>query len=465
MNESNPTLPEATQAAPSRAAWPDYRAIWRWHFYAGLFCIPFVILLSITGGMYLFKEEIDSALEGRYDNLAASGTLATPSNQVAAAIASVPGSSLQGYELPDGAGKATRVIVQDESGATRVFVNPLTCEVLGSIKEEDRFTRVLFKIHGELLMGDRGSNVVELASSWAIVMILTGLVLWWPRGSSKLAGVVYPRLNRGSRIFWRDIHGVTGMWISGLALFLLLTGLPWAKFWGDYFKYARKLTGTAVARQDWSNGSQPAPELGGGDHSMHGGGRRRGKPSGPLDDAALDRAVASVAPLNLPPPVLVHPPGARVMGAASPRWTAKSMTANRPLRVDLELDGQTGEITSRKDFSNRHILDRIVGTGVAAHEGRLFGWPNQLLGLLTAVGLLLVSVSSVVMWWRRREPGTLGAPAMLARPRFSAGLVAVVVLLGVYLPLFGASLAAVLVLEWALLKRIPPVRNWLGLNV
>ena len=34
------------------------------------------------------------------------------------------------------------------------------------------------------------------------------------------------------------------------------------------------------------------------------------------------------------------------------------------------------------------MLDRIVGIGVAAHEGQLFGWFNQLLGLLTAIGYM-----------------------------------------------------------------------------
>jgi uncharacterized iron-regulated membrane protein len=112
------------------------------------------------------------------------------------------------------------------------------------------------------------------------------------------------------------------------------------------------------------------------------------------------------------------------------------MTANRPLRVDLTVDAATGKITSRKDFSDRHLIDRIVGTGIAAHEGQLFGWPNQILGLLTASGLILLSVSSVVLWWRRRERGVLGAPRIIVSPHFSAGLLAVVAVFGIYLPMF-----------------------------
>jgi len=181
----------------------------------------------------------------------------------------------------------------------------------------------------------------------------------------------------------------------------------------------------------------------------------------PKDMTAFDRVAATVSPLKLEHPVVIAPPAS----ADSDEWTAKSMTANRPYRVNLVVSGKSGEIISREDFKDRHIVDQVVSTGIAAHEGQLFGWPNQLLGLLTAIGLVLLSVSGVVMWWRRRDQGVLGAPKVLLSPRLSFGLVALVVLFGVYLPLFGASLVLVLVTEFAVLKRIPKVRDWLGLHV
>jgi uncharacterized iron-regulated membrane protein len=140
------------------------------------------------------------------------------------------------------------------------------------------------------------------------------------------------------------------------------------------------------------------------------------------------------------------------------------MTQNRPQRVNLDLDGATGAIIEREDFRDRHWVDRVVGTGIAAHEGQWFGWPNQALGLLTAAGLNLLCVSGVVLWWRRREQGVLGAPKALLSPRVSRGLLAIVLLLALYLPLFGASLVCVWLAERLLLRRLPRVRDWLGLS-
>src|SRR3546814_12234455 len=62
--------------------------------------------------------------------------------------------------------------------------------------EEQRPLRLVFHLHGELLAGPLGSFLVEAAACWALVMLLTGLYLWWPRGRRGLAGVLYPRLTR-----------------------------------------------------------------------------------------------------------------------------------------------------------------------------------------------------------------------------------------------------------------------------
>ena len=70
-----------------------YRMLWRWHFYAGVFAIPFVIILSITGAIYLFKPQIDAINDAPYRNLAITGQPATADQQLAAALAAVPNSS------------------------------------------------------------------------------------------------------------------------------------------------------------------------------------------------------------------------------------------------------------------------------------------------------------------------------------------------------------------------------------
>ncbi len=471
----NETFRDAT-AKVSGSRWlPDYRTVWRWHFYAGLLTLPFVIILSISGGIYLFKPQIEAWNDRAHDSLDIEH-VAPVSDQVKAALDAFPGSTPNGYELRRTDRSAARVLIRKEDETLRVYVHPEKLTVLGSVQENQRIMKSIFKLHGELWMGDRGSNLVELASSWTIIMIVTGLYLWWPRHQRLFGGVLFPRFGGGSRIFWRDLHSVTGVWISVFVLFLLVTGLPWAKFWGNYLKTIRNITGTAVAQQDWTTGSErsargnrpPENSQGGGaprsnehgEHGGRGGGRSRGGGgSMPKDMEGFNRVFQSVRLLGLEYPVVIAPPS-----RGSENWTAKSTTQNRPRRVDLEVNGSTGEIVSRKDFKDKHWVDQVVGTCIAAHEGQLFGWPNQLLGLLTALGLILVSVSGAIMWWRRRHRGVMGAPPIPPDPRVSILLPLFAVLFGTYLPLFGASLLLVLVIEWLILRRIPGLCNWLGLQ-
>ncbi len=184
----------------------------------------------------------------------------------------------------------------------------------------------------------------------------------------------------------------------------------------------------------------------------------------PSDLTDFDRLVALAEPMRLAYPATISPPTKAGSDDKEAAWTIKSDAQNRPLRVTLEVLPKSSEIVSREDFASKHWIDRLVAVGIAAHEGQLFGVANQILGVITAGGLILLCISGIIMWWRRRDVGSLGAPARAGQSSWSWGLLCIIVLLGLYLPLFGLSLLAVLVLERALLRHIPKLNVWLGLQ-
>lgn len=442
-----------------------YRLVWRWHFYAGLFCLPFIVWLAITGMIYLFKPQLEPLLERRYAHVT-TGQPQAASAQVAAALKAVPGSVLNAYELPAAHDAATRVLVGKGPEIIRVFVDPSSLRVLHVVRENDRLMRVIFYLHGELLLGTAGSMLVELAASWTILMLLSGLYLWWPR-TRRLGGTLYPRLNQGPRTFWRDIHAVTGVWVSCFALFLLVSGLPWSKSWGGMLRTVRQTYAGSVTTQDWSIGSahdraiaalQNAPARA---PSMPGMVMPGDATTGSLntDYTALDRLVPTVISQKLAPPVLIAPPS-----HFAPTWTARSDADDRPLRVDLVLDGATGGVISRTVFSQHPLLDRIIGYGVAIHEGQLFPPLNQIFGVFTALGMITLSASAVVLWWRRRPAGSIGAPPAHPGARYPMLVIGILVLMGLLLPLLGATMVTVLLLERLVLGRFAAARRFLGLD-
>lgn len=441
-----------------------YRTLWRWHFYAGLMVMPLVLILSVTGAVFLFKPQIERWEERPYQGLPTQSSV-TPDRQVDAALAAFPGSRFHSYRLPQVGGDAAmiHVALSDGKAMRDVFVSPRG-EVLGSIDPESRIIAFDRRVHGQLLLGPRGSWIVELAASWAIVMILTGLYLWWPRGRG-LAGVLWPRLALGQRAFWLDIHAVTGFWVAGLALVLLVSGLPWADAWGSAFKAVRTELGLVKGRQSWTIGGR---EEG---HEGHEGGGGGG-PHGDHDHAAMLRMQASGTALpslativgkaqreNLAFPVIVTPPGADMA------WTVKSDAQNRPQRVTIRYDVATSREIAREGFAAKHPIDRLVGYGIAWHEGQLFGWVNQLVGLLTAAMLVTLVISGTVMWWRRRPDGRLGAPMPTRVPPRMRGVAAIMLLLALLLPLFAVSLLLLWLADRLLWPRLRDLSRWLGLRL
>jgi uncharacterized iron-regulated membrane protein len=405
-----------------------YRGLWRWHFHAGLFCIPFLLVLAITGSIYLFKPQIDAFADRGVDSLQITGQRATGEAQIAAAIASRPGSKIFSYEIPRQADDAVRVHLYSEDGTGRiVYLHPETLAVLKTIPHTSRLTEILKTIHGELFAGRWGSTLVELAASWAIVMLITGLYLWWPRETHGAGGVIYPRLGCGRRVFWRDLHAVTGIWVSTLAMFLLISALPWTTVWGAGFDKARALAAPAEEK-DWSSGraDEHAAHL----HDMQAAGAALTTP------VTLDEIVIRANALRLDPPVRIYLPSEH-----QPFWKIRSETQNIPRVREIELDARTGEPLRERNFGDRPMMDRVVGVGIAAHEGQLFGPANQALGLFTALGLITLCVSAIVMWWRRRPGGRLGVPAPPV-PEFRIGMALgiAIVALGIFLPMLGVAL-------------------------
>lgn len=431
------TLRSQPRHATSGALYPLF---WRWHFYAGLFVLPFILILSITGSIYLFKPQIERWEERSWLGLSTAGA-ATPDRQLAAVLAANPGALFNHYRLPREPGDAAMVQLGLPDGKLReVFVSPQG-QVLGSLDPQARISAVVARIHGSLLIGRWGDWLVELAASWTIVMILTGLYLWWPR-PLRFAGTLWPRLSLRGRPLLKDLHRVTGFWIAGLVLVMLASGLPWAGVWGSAFAWARAELGWVKGAQDWKVGAD-------GGHAGHDPGMAMPMASHETAGAGLSLSafVAKAQAERMAFPVLVLPPHA--MQAFGPDtgevWTVKSAAQNRTLARQVTYDPVTGAEIGRSGFADSHVIDRIVGTGVAWHEGQLFGVANQIVGVLTALALVGLSLAGVLMWLRRRPAGRIGAPP--AEPVRLGWFTGVLIVIGLLLPLFGASVLAILIVD------------------
>lgn len=450
----------------SGAATPDtarnYRILWRWHFYAGLFVMPFLIVLAITGSLYAFKPQLERAMYGDLMYVAAGQARLTYARQLNVAAKAVPaGATLLSVAVAADPTRSTDAIYRigpDQS--VSVFINPYTGVLLGTLSVEHRLMKQVRQLHRDLMLGTTGALVMELASCWALVMIGTGVALWWPGRRWSIWGTFLPRMQLRGRSLWREMHLVGGIWIAAGAVFFLLSGLPWSNFWGKNFQ--------ALVTVGLGSPSAEDSKHSGTNHGGHVMPQTVGDlPLGevpwgvaatampmahllqphewPRRELDIDAVASLAAAHGLSSYQLVLPSGGNGIytasyGTSSPGYVRADLRQQRTLHVDQ----YSGTVLKDQGYDDLNAVSKLVGYGVALHMGEYFGLANQLISAAISLALLGMAVSGAVMWWLRRPARSLGAPKRVPRApsslrRWQCYLAA----MGILFPLMGASMLAV----------------------
>ena len=126
----------------------------------------------------------------------------------------------------------------------------------------------------------------------------------------------------------------------------------------------------------------------------------------------------------------------------------------------LHVDPYSGAVLTDVRYTDYGLMAKAITMGIALHEGRLFGLANQLLGLITCIGVILIAISSYFMWRKRKPQGKLGAPGKAKDKRVTIGVLLIMLVLGALMPLVGLSLIIVLLLDWLIISRLRPLKHW-----
>ncbi|MDN3685694.1 PepSY domain-containing protein [Vibrio sinaloensis] len=114
-----------------------------------------------------------------------------------------------------------------------VAVNPYTAEVQGAIDRSDSVYELMNSIHGTLLIGELGDRLIEIAASLSILLLVSGLYLWWPKDSASRAGFFKVASDaRKARTYARSPCQLGRYSFTRLVVLFLISGLAWAGIWG-----------------------------------------------------------------------------------------------------------------------------------------------------------------------------------------------------------------------------------------
>ncbi len=421
-----------------------YRAVWRWHFYAGLFVLPFLISLAVTGALYLFRDEFDNLIHSDLKRIEVAQNVpkALPSDILAAAVAAVPGTAVK-YTTPGDPGASTEITVSTAEGKRAVYVNTYTGQVAGSLPDHGTIMWTIRHIHSLKYFGAYTRYLIEIAAGWSILLVVTGIYLWWPRKQS--GGVLTVRGTPKKRVFWRDTHAVTGIFVGFFIVFLAVTGMPWSGVWG-------------AKVNEWANGSNFGYPAGvrtdvpmSGEHLDH-----MAKTSWSMEQAKVPESTASATgqPIGIDAAIarfdgLGLATGYTVVLPTKPTGVYSGSVYPDDLSKQrvVHLDQYSGKPLIDMSYSDYGPLGKVLEWGINVHMGQQFGLANQIVLLAACVGIVLLAVSAGIMWWKRRPRGSLGVPPLPQDKRVLRGLLALLAIGGILFPLVGASLLVMLFLD------------------
>jgi uncharacterized iron-regulated membrane protein len=482
--------PIAAAVAPARF----YRAVWRWHFYAGLLVLPLLAWLALTGAAFVYQQPIDAYFHRALKTVQvpASAQAAAPQRLLDAALLAQPGQPLR-YAPPARPDASAEVTVGTADGRrVVVYVDPYRVRALGSLPEHGTVAWTIRRLHSLALVGPWASALIEVAAGWAILLVLTGAYLWWPRG--RRGGVTALRGRPPQRVFWRDLHALTGSVVGAMLLFLALTGMPWSWFWGaqvnrlanghhDGYPAGLRVD-LPMSTQRLSDREVPAWSL-----------RQARMPesqlpqaaSMPMREAKTESAHTTAMPgmtgmqsdahdehaahggMAMDAMAQATAPGAIGLDAAVARFQARGIAAGYSVALPrgargvytasvyppelaqqrvIHLDQYSGKVLLDMRYADYGPMAKALEWGINVHLGQQYGTFNQLLLIASCAGILLLCVSAVLMWWKRRPTGGLGVPPLPADRRTLRGVVALLAIGGVLFPLVGASLLLMLALDW-----------------
>lgn len=495
-----------------------WRKLWRLHFLAGLVIAPALIWFAFTGLVVLYSDVINSARHSDLHSVEVQkGSQAISlDDQLKSVNKALPDLTFWSVTPSREADRSNMFSMGDKDDHPyNVFVNQYTGEVLGKVRSDKGLVAFANNTHGSFLprqftmpipslvgiVGEGpafrsveiGEVIVEIVAGWGLVLAVSGLYLWLPRKNSKKRLFV-PRFRQGGRAMWRDMHASAGTVLSVGLIFLVVTGLPWATFWGNEFStVAAKVTPNAESSFSWDDQGPASVVPRVGDLTRYGvkipwaatqdavpmsdGGKVHSHSSGEDADSnehhdtnhQMEMAGAPALPVGLEvayqaaqdegmsPGFSLTPPSDSMSDDGTMNYGAYVVVNPWPSSLGeqgaLYLDQFSGKTLGRSSADTWGAIQKTAELGVQTHMGTQFGLINRVFLTLLCVTVLYSITTAVVMWLRRRRKGSLGVPRRPVDPSIQKSVGITGLVLAVVYPLWGASACVLLLIDRLVRKR------------
>lgn len=359
----------------------------------------------------------------------------------------------------------------EDGSQTLVAINPYTGTIIQDWKRRQGWYDLADNIHSDLLIGKPGDRILEIAAGFGIILIITGLYLWWPRKESFLKTLKFDFSLKG-REFFKNFHIILGVYISIFFFLFLLSGMSWTGVWGakivqawstfpaqkwDKIPLSNKthasLNYGPSEGMPWAIEETKLPASG---SNMGTAGTLKGQRVNldSINDLAQRIGFESRYRISLPK----GETGVWTINQDTMNSDAKNPFADKTVHVDK----YTGKVLAKVTFDDYSLAGKVMAVSIPIHMGLVTIW-NLLINTFICLSVIALSITGLVMWWKRRPPNAgfrLSAPLMPKKLPHWQNAMLIMLFLSLLFPLVGITLIIILFLDLVLLSKVPRLKRF-----
>lgn len=202
------------------------------HLWLGLASGLVVLVVTITGCLLVFDKEIDEAVNHEFYFVPPQAQRVSLDEMLNKVAALHPGYTVTRMTLETDAPERSVLFLSKKGKALQyTAVNPYTGQVIRSIDYNKRFFTIVLQLHRALCMNETGKVITGISCIIFLLMIGTGLVLWWPKRWKYIKQRLTVKWSASRKRFTWDLHAVGGFYVHLVLFATAFTGLTWAYKW------------------------------------------------------------------------------------------------------------------------------------------------------------------------------------------------------------------------------------------
>lgn len=364
--------------------------IGRIHLWLGLTSGLLVLFLGLTGCILAFQREIENVTLSFRDIKNEQRSFLSPTELKHFAEQALPGKKPHSVSFYKENRAAEVAFFSLEPAYYHiVYLNPYDGKVL-KVKDMDKdFFRFILLGHLYLWLPETiGSTIVGSATLIFLVMLISGLILWWPRNKAARKQRFSIKWNAKWRRINYDLHNVLGFYITWVMIFIVITGLVWTFQWFAKSVYWISSGGKSSLTAYYEPLSDKA-------------GKTAALNALPIEDRIMQKMQAEYPAAQM---IEVHYPEndtTSVAGVANPDistyWKMDIRYFDQYTMKEIPVKHAYGR------FSQASAADKVARLNYDTHVGAILGLPGKIMVFCGSLIAASLPVTGFYVWWGRRN--------------------------------------------------------------